>query len=160
MNHFLLRAIALLALLFGATSAHAVASNVCKDPVQTNGYYIDRCGTTTYAAVYTDGACPVTNLMVECLVASVAPTPVSVICTPIAGGGGSCEAWPRPLENGLITYSWSATGGLNVGTPSSSTNPEMTIGCLPNQRGRVTVVVTGPGYVGSTASTILTCNDQ
>jgi hypothetical protein len=101
------------------------------------------------------GICP-NNPIDDCLPAAEPPTPVSLNCV-VSNGGVSCEAWPQPVEPGLLTYSWSVSGPVKRQVPQVGTSPLFYGECTDESDASVTVILTSPGYASSTVTTTFAC---
>ncbi len=179
MKFNLLRAALLLPFMYSASPAHADSNQLppdhCADsqpaiyacvPPSSSSTSNFRFGADAQYSLSASGgmylarttACP-TGAGNECLWNVDPPTPASVVCTTYAGGGALCEAWPKSVELGLITFVWQGSPGITVANTNSTASSEMGVDCAPRARGKVSVLLISPGGGRSLVSTTITCGD-
>lgn len=155
MRNFLFQSALLLTLLGVADQARADdPADSCPPPLPSpqpppvcdpGQYVITRQATSS---------CPI-----QCVPADQPPSPPSLSCTS-SSKQIVCDAWPRSLEAGLITYSWAFTGKAQSDAPMVSGSPQITGKCTAGSAIVVTVILTSPGYASSSATTNIICKAQ
>lgn len=153
----LLRSAVLLSLLCVAGQTRADdnqnQNHGCVDPGQPSNP--PSCPIGQYPIIGHDSSCP-QGVFVDCNPVGSPPDLPSLTCSS-ANFGVSCEASPQPFESGLITYSWSLKGPVQTQQPKVGVSPTLYAVCSPGLPITVTVILTGPGYASSMATSTFEC---